>query len=94
MSLSSSWFDNIEISARAGRARAKDLSKTLGIKNPRLWPSRQPERRGHAQIRRRAVAMENAVEPLKAVARHIAPHHEESGVGRALRALVLGGEGA
>jgi hydroxymethylpyrimidine pyrophosphatase-like HAD family hydrolase len=41
-----------------------------------------------------AVAMENGVEELKKMADVIAPHHDESGVGRVLEKMVLGREAA
>ncbi len=97
VSLSSSWFDNVEIlRPGAGKGAAlKDLSRILGIKKSQIMAF--GDNLNDVDMLKFAgvpVAMENAVEPLKAIARHIAPHHEASGVGRALRALVLGGEGA
>jgi len=96
-SLSSSWFDNVEIlRPGAGKGAAlNDLSKALGLKKSQVMAF--GDNLNDLDMLQSAgvpVAMENAIEPLKAIARYVAPHHDASGVGRMLRALVLGGEGA
>ncbi len=91
-SLSASWFDNLEIlRPGAGKGTAlKDLSRALGLKKAQIMAfgdnlndTDMLKSAGHP------VAMENAVEPLKALARRIAPHHDDSGVGRVIRQVVL-----
>jgi len=94
-SLSSSWFDNVEIlRPGAGKGLAlRDLAKALGLKKAEVMAF--GDNLNDIDMFQSAgvpVAMENAIEPLKALARHIAPHHDESGVGRALRALILDGD--
>lgn len=96
-SLSSSWFDNVEVlRPGAGKGLAlRDLSRKLGVKKSQVMAF--GDNLNDLDMLENAgvpIAMENAVERLKAVARHIAPHHGESGVGRMLTKLVLGGEGA
>ena len=94
-SLSSSWFDNVEVlRPGAGKGTAlTDLARSLGIKRQQVMAFgdnlNDMDMLTSAGV---PVAMENAIEPLKAVARHIAPHHSESGVGRMLQALVLNGD--
>ncbi len=95
--LSSSWSDNLEIlRPGAGKGTAlKDLIQVLGIDPSQVMAF--GDNLNDLQMLRVAgfpVAMENAVPEVKAVARHVAPHHDASGVGQALRALVLGGDGA
>ena len=95
-SLSASWFDNLEIlRPGAGKGTAlRDLSKALGLKNSQVMAF--GDNLNDMDMLKNAgvpVAMENAVEPLKAVARLIAPHHDDSGVGRTIRRLVLEGDG-
>jgi Cof subfamily protein (haloacid dehalogenase superfamily) len=94
-SLSSSWFDNVEIlRPGAGKGLAlRDLAKALGLKKAEVMAF--GDNLNDIDMFQSAgvpVAMENAIEPLKALARHIAPHHDQSGVGRALRTLILGGD--
>ncbi len=94
-SLSSSWFDNVEVlRPGAGKGTAlTDLARSLGIKRQQVMAF--GDNLNDLDMLRCAgvpVAMENAIEPLKAVARHIAPHHSESGVGRVLQTLVLNGD--
>ena len=96
-SLSSSWFDNLEVlRPGAGKGTAlKDLSAALSLKKSQVMAF--GDNLNDLDMLQGAgvpVAMENAIEPLKAVARHIAPHHDESGVARMLEKLVLGGERA
>lgn len=96
-SLSSSWFDNVEVlRPGAGKGTAlKDLSKALGLKKAQVMAF--GDNLNDMDMLESAgvpVAMENAIEPLKAIARFVAPHHDASGVGQMLRVLVLGGEGA
>ena len=96
-SLSASWFDNVEVlRPGAGKGTAlKDLAKALGLKKPQVMAF--GDNLNDVDMLESAgvpVAMENAIEPLKAIARHVAPHHDVSGVGRMLKALVLDGEGA
>ena len=96
-SLSSSWSDNLEIlRPGAGKGTALiDLMKSLGINKTQVMAF--GDNINDMQMLRSVgfpVAMENAVPELKAVARHIAPHHDASGVGRTLQALVLGGDKA
>ena len=93
--ITSSWGDNIELMKKgAGKGRAlekyaahygipKDEIMTFGdqlndmnLLEASAWP----------------VAMENAVDGLKARARLIAPHHDEDGVGKMLRKYVLSRE--
>jgi len=93
--ITSSWGDNIELmkkGASKGSALARyaahygipreeimsfgDQINDVDLLNASGWP----------------VAMENAVDELKAQARLIAPHHDISGVGKTLRKYVLGGE--
>jgi Cof subfamily protein (haloacid dehalogenase superfamily) len=94
-SISSSWFDNVEVlrpGAGKGTALA-DLARSLGIKKQQVMAF--GDNLNDMDMLKSAgvpVAMENAVEPLKAVARYIAPHHCESGVGRMLKKLVLNGD--
>ena len=95
-SLSSSWFDNVEIlRPGAGKGLAlRDLTKALGLKKAEVMAF--GDNLNDIDMFQSAgvpVAMENAIEPLKALARHIAPHHDQSGVGQALRTLILGGDG-
>ena len=96
-SLSSSWSDNLEIlRPGAGKGTAlSDLMKSLGIKKAQAMAF--GDNLNDMQMMRSVgfpVAMENAVSELKAVARHIAPHHDASGVAKTLRTLVLGGDKA
>ena len=96
-SLSASWFDNVEVlRPGAGKGTAlKDLVKALGLKKSQVMAF--GDNLNDVDMLESAgvpVAMENAIEPLKAIARHVAPHHDASGVGRMLKALVLDGEGA
>ena len=93
--ITSSWGDNIEVMKKgAGKGRAlekyaahyaipKDEIMTFGdqlndlnLLEASAWP----------------VAMENAVDGLKARARLIAPHHDEDGVGKMIRKYVLSRE--
>jgi Cof subfamily protein (haloacid dehalogenase superfamily) len=96
-SLSSSWFDNVEIlRPGAGKGKAlRDLTRALGLKKSQImaFGDNLNDMDMFASVGF-PVAMENAIEPLKAIACHIAPHHNESGVARALRALILDGDGA
>ena len=96
-SLSASWFDNVEVlRPGAGKGAAlKDLAKALGLKKSQVMAF--GDNLNDVDMLESAgvpVAMENAIEPLKAIARHVAPHHDASGVGRMLKTLVLDGEGA
>lgn len=94
-SVSSSWFDNVEVlRPGAGKGTAlTDLARTLGIKKHQIMAF--GDNLNDMDMLKSAgvpIAMENAVEPLKAVARYIAPHHNASGVGRMLQKLVLNGD--
>ncbi len=96
-SLSSSWFDNVEVlRPGAGKGTAlSDLISALGIPKEKVMAF--GDNLNDIEMLKSAgvpVAMDNAVAPLKVIARHIAPHHNESGVGRTLQTLVLGGDGA
>lgn len=90
--ISSSWFDNLEVlRPGAGKGTAlKDLTASLGLKKAQVMAF--GDNLNDIDMLKNAgfpVAMLNAVEPLKAIARYIAPHHNESGVGQALRKLIL-----
>jgi len=92
ISVTSSWGDNIELMKKgAGKGKAlsvfaerkgaaKEYIMSFGdqlndfdLLAASGWP----------------VAMENAVEGLKECARLIAPHHDQSGVGRVIRKYIL-----
>jgi Cof subfamily protein (haloacid dehalogenase superfamily) len=97
VSLSSSWFDNVEVlRPGAGKGTAvKDLSKALSLDRSQVMAF--GDNLNDLDMLRCVgfpVAMENAIDALKAVARRVAPHHNESGVAKVLRDLVLGGDGA
>jgi Cof subfamily protein (haloacid dehalogenase superfamily) len=97
VSLSSSWFDNLELlRPGAGKGTAlNDLMAALGLSKTQVMAfGDNLNDLGMLQSSGFPVAMDNAVEPLKAVACHIAPSHDESGVGRTLQTLVLGGDRA
>jgi Cof subfamily protein (haloacid dehalogenase superfamily) len=92
-SLSSSWFDNVEVMRPgAGKSLAlEDLARKLDIKQAQIMAfGDHLNDLDMLESVGMPVAMENAVEPLKRVARHIAPHHDQSGVGQVLRSMLLG----
>lgn len=94
-SLSSSWYDNLEVLAPGGgKGRALFfLMEKYGLRRDQVMAF--GDNLNDLDMLRAAgvpVAMENAAMPLKAIAHLIAPHHDRSGVGRVINELVLGGE--
>ena len=91
----SSWWDNVEVMARGvdkGSA-VRFLAKYLGIdKDDIMAFGDQTNDISLLQAAGCPVAMGNSVDELKAVARIIAPHHTQGGVGRVILERVLGME--
>ena len=95
VSLSSSWFDNVEVlRPGAGKGAALgDLSRALGLDRSQVMAF--GDNLNDLDMLRCAgfpVAMENAIDEIKAAARRVAPDHDQSGVAKVLRDLVLGGD--
>lgn len=92
VSVTSSWGDNIEV-MKKGAGKGKALSAYAaahGIPKERIMSfGDQMNDRDMFEVSGWPVAMENAVEELKASAQLIAPHHDESGVGKIIRKYVL-----
>ncbi|MBQ2956842.1 MAG: HAD family phosphatase [Clostridia bacterium] len=92
VSVTSSWGDNIELMKRdAGKGRALTLyADDYGIVKEEIMAF--GDQLNDMDLLRAAgwpVAMENAVDGLKEIARLIAPHHDCSGVGRVIEKWVL-----
>lgn len=92
ISVTSSWEDNVELMKKgAGKGKALGiLAESLGV--PREEIMAFGDQLNDFDLLGAAgwpVAMENAVEGLKECARLIAPHHDQSGVGRIILKYVL-----
>ncbi len=93
--VTSSWYDNIEIMNRAaGKGRAvKRLAELYGIPKEEIMSfGDNMNDLSMLEASGWPVAMENAVDALKERARVIAPHHDRSGVAKAIRTYVSGME--
>lgn len=92
ISVTSSWDDNIELMKKgAGKGRALlQYAAAHGVRSEEIMSfGDQINDMDMLSVSGWPVAMENAVDGLKAAARLIAPHHDRSGVGKIIRKYVL-----
>lgn len=93
--ISSSWADNVEVLAKGcGKGKAISfLAERYGIKKEEIMAFGDQENdRDMLLSAGWPVAMENAVDGLKKIARVIAPKNTEDGVAKVLEKMVLNGE--
>jgi len=94
IAVTSSWGDNIELMKKgAGKGKALSVyAAAHGIPKEMIMSfGEQLNDRDMLEASGWPVAMENAVEELKASAKLIAPHHDESGVGKIILKYILDG---
>lgn len=95
LAVESSWINNIEVMPKtAGKGNALDyLAKRYGIEREEIMAF--GDNFNDETMLRYAgwpVVMENGVDEMKAIARIIAPHHMQDGVGRVIEEYVLAEE--
>lgn len=92
LAVESSWINNVEVMPKtAGKGNALDyLAQRYGIARDEIMAF--GDNFNDETMLRYAgwpVVMENGVDEMKAIARIIAPHHKEDGVGRVIEQYVL-----
>lgn len=95
LAVESSWINNVEVMPKtAGKGNALDyLAQRYGIAREEIMAF--GDNFNDETMLRYAgwpVVMENGVDEMKAIARIIAPHHMEDGVGRVIEQYVLSEE--